>query len=65
MRTLNLKIRDEYFDKIVSFLELLPKESIIIEKDAKQEKLDSIKKSILCAKKDIKNGNTKVIRKIS
>ncbi|MDX4012314.1 hypothetical protein Q6A86_04850 [Aliarcobacter skirrowii] len=64
MKTLNLKIKDEYFDKIVSFLELLPKKSIIIEKDAKQQKLDEIKNSIKNSKQDIENKNTKFIRKI-
>ena len=29
MKALNLKIKDEYFDRIVSFLELLPKNSIV------------------------------------
>ncbi|QNM90554.1 hypothetical protein HOO34_02130 [Aliarcobacter cryaerophilus] len=51
MKALNLKIKDEYFDRIVSFLELLPKNSIVIEKDSKQQKLDEIKQTIIKSKK--------------
>jgi len=31
MRTITLKIKDDYFDKVVSFLEILPKNAIRIE----------------------------------
>ncbi len=64
MKALNLKIKDEYFDRIVSFLELLPKNSIVIEKDSKQQKLDEIKQTIIKSKKDIENGKIKIVRKI-
>ena len=33
MKALNLKIKDEYFDRIVSFFYFLPKNSILIEKN--------------------------------
>ena len=46
MRTLNIKIKDEYFDKFVSFLELLPKTAIKIEEPAETNKLDDIKKEL-------------------
>ena len=64
MKALNLKIKDEYFDKIVSFLELLPKNSIVIEKDSKQQKLDEIKQTIIKSKKDVEDGKIKIVRKI-
>lgn len=64
MKALNLKIKDEYFDRIVSFLELLPKNSIVIEKDSKQQKLDEIKQTIIKSKKDIEDGKIKIVRKI-
>ena len=64
MKALNLKIKDEYFDRIVSFLELLQKNSIVIEKDSKQQKLDEIKQTIIKSKKDIENGKIKIVRKI-
>ncbi|WP_419234314.1 hypothetical protein [Aliarcobacter cryaerophilus] len=64
MKALNLKIKDEYFDRIVSFLELLPKNSIVIEKDSKQQKLDEIKQTIIKSKEDIENGKIKIVRKI-
>ena len=64
MKALNLKIKDEYFDRIVSFLELLPKNSIVIEKDSKQQKLDEIKQTIIKSKKDVENGKIKIVRKI-
>ena len=64
MKALNLKIKDEYFDRIVSFLELLPKNSIVIEKDSKQQKLDEIKQTIIKSRKDIEDGKIKIVRKI-
>ena len=64
MKALNLKIKDEYFDRIVSFLELLPKNSIVIEKDSKQHKLDEIKQTIIKSKKDVEDGKIKIVRKI-
>ena len=64
MKALNLKIKDEYFDRIVSFLELLPKNSIVIEKDSKQQKLDEIKQTIIKSKKDVEDGKVKIVRKI-
>lgn len=65
MQTLNLKIKDEYFDRVVSFLELLPKKSVIIEKNLKEKKLIEIENSIKNAKKDIEKGKTNFLRKIS
>ena len=65
MKALNLKIKDEYFDRIVSFLELLPKNSIVIEKDSKQQKLDEIKKeAIKEAENMLKSGNFKVFNSL-
>ena len=46
MRTLNIKIKDEYFDKFVSFLELLPKKAIKIEEPVQKKNLDNIKKEL-------------------
>ncbi len=38
MRTLTLKISDDYFDKFVAFLEMMPKKSVKIETtDGKKE----------------------------
>ena len=69
MKTLTLKISDDYFDKIVSFLEILPKKAIIIEQiieqKSEEKKLKEIEKDILCAVDDIKYGNTKHIKTIS
>ena len=64
MKALNMKIKDEYFDRIVSFVELLPKNSIVIEKDSKQQKLDEIKQTIIKSKKDVEDGKIKIVRKI-
>ena len=64
MRTLTLKIRDDYFDKIVSFLEILPKRAVRIEDTSKQEDLDNLKNGIKNAMIDIKTGNSKIIRVI-
>ena len=64
MRTLNIKIKDEYFDKFVSFLELLPKTAIKIEEPAEKNKLDKIKKELKNAIEDIKEGRSNIIRVI-
>lgn len=64
MRTLNIKIKDEYFDKFVSFLELLPKTTIKIEEPAEKNKLDKIKKELKNAIEDIEEGRSNIIRVI-
>lgn len=64
MRTLNIKIKDEYFDKFVSFLGLLPKTAIKIEEPAEINKLDDIKKELKNAVKDIEKGRSSIVRVI-
>mgnify|MGYP006919334591 FL=1 len=61
MRTLTLKIKDDYFDRLVSFLELLPKKAVKIERDDKLQ-LDSLKEQISEAVADIKAGRSSVLR---
>ncbi len=63
MRTLTLKINDDYFDKIVSFLEILPKKAVKIEKE--QANLDDFQRNIKSAMTDIKTGKSKVLRVVS
>ena len=46
MKTVTLKIQDDYFDKIISFLEILPKKAVKIEKQEEEKKLKEIEKSI-------------------
>jgi hypothetical protein len=65
MKTLTLKINDDYFDKIVSFLELLPKKAVKIDQTHEEKSLKEIEKEILYAVDDIKNNRTKKVRKIS
>ncbi len=65
MKTLTLKINDDYFDKIVSFLEILPKKAVTIEQNDQNKQLDAIEKDILCAIDDIKKGRTKKVRTIA
>ena len=64
MRILTLKIRDDYFDKIVSFLEILPKRAVKIEDVSKQEDLDDLKNCVKNAMIDIEAGHTKIIKVI-
>ena len=64
MRTLNIKIKDEYFDKFVSFLELLQKKAIKIEEPVQKKNLDNIKKELKNAIKDIEKGHSNIIRVI-
>lgn len=65
MKTLTLKINDDYFDKIVSFLELLPKKAVTISKENEQNKLKEIESDLLSAVNDVKTGRTKKIRTIA
>jgi len=64
MKTLTLKINDDYFDKIVSFLELLPKRAVKIEQSTKEKKLKEIESELLYAVEDITQGRTKKVRTI-
>ncbi|MDD3443728.1 MAG: hypothetical protein PHW89_10785 [Sulfurimonas denitrificans] len=65
MRTVTLKIEDDYFDKIISFLEILPKKAVKIEQQDEEKKLKQIEKNIICAFDDIKQGRTKKIRTVA
>lgn len=64
MKTLTLKINDDYFDKIVSFLEILPKKAVQIEQHQKTTKLKEIEQELLYAATDISQGRTRKIRTI-
>ncbi len=64
MRTVILKINDDYFDKIVSFLEILPKKAVKIIDNSKQKNLDEFQSNIKSAMIDIKAGNSKTLRVI-
>lgn len=64
MRTLTLKINDDYFDKFVAFLELLPKKTVIIEEDKKQKELNIIQNEIKEAMNDVELGHSKILRVI-
>ncbi len=65
MKTVTLKIQDDYFDKIISFLEILPKKAVIIEQQNEEEKLKDIEKNIISAFEDIKQGKTKKVRTVA
>lgn len=65
MKTVTLKIEDDYFDKIISFLEILPKKAVKIEQKDEEKKLREIETDILCAFDDIKHGRTKKIRTVA
>ena len=65
MKTLTLKINDDYFEKIVSFLELLPKKAVTIAKDNNQSKLKEIENDLVSAVNDVKTARTKKIRTIA
>ena len=64
MKTLTLKISDDYFDKIVSFLEILPKKAVQIEQHQKKAKIKEIEQELLYATADINQGRTRKIRTI-
>lgn len=65
MKTLTLQINDDYFDKIVSFLEILPKKAVKIQQHDKEQKLKEIEQDLSCAFEDIKHNRTKKIRSIT
>ena len=65
MKTLTLQISDDYFDKIVSFLEILPKKAVKIEQQDEEKKLKEIERELLCSVDDIKYGRTKKVRTIA
>ena len=65
MKTLTLKIKDDYFDKFIAFLDMLPKKAVTIEDTSEKEKLALLQKNIKKAMHDIESGNTKTIKVIS
>jgi len=65
VRTLTLRIKDDYFDRFVSFLELFPKKAVKIEDNSKQQQLNSIKEQISEAMEDVKAGRSSVLRIIN
>lgn len=62
MRTLTLKISDDYFDKFVAFLEMMPKKSVKIETTSSKKEIGLMQNSIKQAMSDIDAGRSKVIR---
>lgn len=66
MRTLTLKIEDDYFieDKIIAMLKTLPEKALQIEEETAEDKLASLQNEIKSAMDDVKTGRTKVVRVI-
>lgn len=64
MRTLTLKISDDYFDKFVAFLDMFPKKTVTIEENKKQKELNILQNDIKEAINDVESGRSKVIRVI-
>ncbi len=67
MRTITLKIEDSYYQKVVDFLELLPKKAVKIETPKKYDKYAQereIANGILQGIKDVKAGKTKDIKEL-
>ena len=58
MRTITLKISDSYFDRFMSFLELLPKKAIRIEENKKQKELDMLRSDLRDAFDDVRLNRT-------
>jgi len=64
-KTVTLKIDEAYFDKFISFLEILPKKMVKIVNDTKTEQeLEYHKKMINESLNDIKNKNTTRVKTI-
>ena len=58
MRTVTLKISDDYFDKFMGFIELLPKKAVRVESGDKQKEVETLKKELSEAFLDVKLGRT-------
>ena len=67
MQTLTLKIEDNYYKKVVDFLELLPKKAVKIETPKNYDKYPQereIADGVLQGIKDVKAGKTKDIKEL-
>jgi hypothetical protein len=58
MRTITLKISESYFDRFMSFLELLPRKAVRIEESKKQKELDMLKNDLKDAFEDVRLNRT-------
>ena len=65
MKILTLKIRDDYFDKVVSFLEILPKRAVQIKQDDNKAKLDDVENALVRSFEDVRHGRTRKIGTIN
>ncbi len=64
MRTLTLKISDDYFDRVVGLIEMLPKKAVKIAEDKKSQEIETLQNNIKEAFEDVKAGRVKSIRTI-
>jgi hypothetical protein len=64
MRTLTLKISDDYFDRVVGLIEMLPKKAVKIAEDKKSQEIEALQRNIKEAVEDVKAGRVKSIRTI-
>jgi hypothetical protein len=64
MRTLTLKISDDYFDRFVAFVDMLPKKAVKIAEDKKSKEIELLQNEIKEAFKDVKSRRVKSVRTI-
>jgi hypothetical protein len=64
MRTLTLKISDDYFDRFVAFVDMLPKKAVKIAEDKKSKEIELLQSEIKEAFEDVKSGRVKSVRTI-
>jgi hypothetical protein len=64
MRTLTLKISDDYFDRFVAFVDMLPKKAVKIAEDKKSKEVELLQSEIKEAFEDVKSGRVKSVRTI-
>lgn len=64
MRTLTLKISDDYFDRFVAFVDMFPKKAVKIAEDKKSKEIETLQNNIKEAYEDVKTGRVKSIRTI-
>jgi hypothetical protein len=64
LKTVTLKISDDYFNTVVEFLNILPKKSVRIDACGDDDNIANLKSDISKSFKEIKKGKTRAVKVI-
>lgn len=64
MKTVTLKISDDYFNTVVEFLNILPKKSVKVDVCGDDDNIVNLKSDISKSFKEIKKGKTRIVKVI-